>query len=328
MHISKDMQLLYDKAISDGGLAPADAPSLIRALDALPDAMFLLASRLRERRFGNKVDACSIVNAKSGGCSEDCAFCAQSAHHSANAEYYPLLPEAAILSAAEKAYSHGVRRFCIVTSGRGIDTDADLDRIAGCIRRIKAMGIMPCATLGTLDKGQLTVLRDAGLNRFHHNIETAKGYFKNICTTHDYEERVATLKIAGELGLSLCSGGIMGMGETIEHRAEMAFALKDIGVDSVPLNFLMPIPGTPLEYAKPIAPHEALKTIALFRFILPYKEIRVCGGRLKGLGDLHPMMFLAGANGVLMGDYLTTKGRDYAMDSKMLADLKLVISYG
>jgi biotin synthase len=304
-----------------------EVPSLIAALNESPWEMFYHSGKLRETHFRDRVDACSIINAKSGNCSEDCAFCAQSVHHSTEVKTYPLLSDDNILEAARRAADHGVKRFCIVTSGRGIDSGKDLSAIARCIGKIRGLGIMPCATLGTLDAAQLKTLRDAGLNRYHHNIETSEAYFPKVCTTHGYTERVETLMLARDCGLSLCSGGIIGLGEDMEDRADMALALREIGVDSVPLNFLMPIPGTPLEGAGSITPFEALKTIALFRFILPDKEIRVCGGRLSTLRELHPLIFQAGANGVLMGDYLTTRGRDYADDLKMLADLNLRVSY-
>lgn len=310
-----------------GGIGQDELPGLIAALMDDTWGMLASAGRLRERMFGSSVDACSIINAKSGNCSEDCAYCAQSAHHQTSAEVYPLLPEERIVAAARRAAENGVRRFCIVTSGKAIYTDAEMESIAMCVGRIRGLGVMPCATLGSLSSGQMRLLKDAGLNRFHHNIETSRSFFPKICTTHDYDERVETLEIARQAGLSLCSGGIIGMGEDMSDRAEMALALRVLGVDSVPLNFLMPIPGTPLADTAPVTPLDALRTIALFRYILPEKEIRVCGGRVHGLGELHPLMFLAGANGVLTGDYLTTTGRDYARDQKLFADLGLDISY-
>jgi biotin synthase len=318
---------LYEKTRGSGGLSPKDIPVLIDALDNAPWEMFLAADRLRKTAFGDGIDACSIINAKSGNCSEDCAFCAQSAHHDTDAAVYPLLTEDTIVNTAKRALDNGVRRFCIVTSGKAVYTDAELGSIAGCITRIREIGVMPCATLGSLDRIQMQQLKDAGLNRFHHNIETSRSFFPNICTTHSYDERVETVLIAKELGLSTCSGGIIGMGESSSDRAEMALALRELDVDSVPLNFLMPIPGTPLADSKPIRPMDALRTIALFRFILPNKEIRVCGGRVSGLGELHPLMFNAGANGVLTGDYLTTTGRDYDADLRLFASLGLRISY-
>ena len=327
MSMFSGLEGFYDEALAENGISAKSVVPFLQAVDDNPGAAFYLADRLREARFGKKVDACSIVNAKSGNCPEDCAFCAQSAHHNTDAEVYALLPEEMILAAARTAYENGVRRFCIVTSGRGIDSEADLGAIASCIIKIKAMGISPCATLGSLGRSQLKRLKDAGLNRFHHNIETSRSFFPNVCTTHSYDERVETLQTAHNLGLSLCSGGIIGMGEDMSDRAEMALALRDIGVDSVPLNFLMPIPGTPLEGAGNVTPIEALKTIALFRFILPDKELRVCGGRMRAFRDLHPMIFAAGANGFLMGDYLTKTGRDYELDIRMLSDLGLTVSY-
>lgn len=320
--------LLEQTALSSGVLDDKTAAIFMSLLEGSPWEAVNMAGRLREDVFGNTVDACSIINARSGNCSEDCAFCAQSAHHRAEADIYRLLPKNKIVETAQRAYDNGVRRFCIVTSGRGIESEGELAVIASCVESVRDIGIQPCATLGTLDRSQLKTLKDAGLNRFHHNIETSRRFFPNICTTHDYDERIATLYDAKEVGLSLCSGGIMGLGETMEDRADMAFALKVIGVDSVPINFLMPIPGTPLEGADFMTPMEALRTIALFRMILPDKEIRICGGRVSALRDLHPMIFNAGANGLLMGDYLTTSGRDYATDLRMLEDLGLKLADG
>jgi len=319
---------LYEKAALHGGVSNDDIPGLLDALDYSPWEVFLAADSLRQKTFGDRVDACSIINAKSGNCSEDCAYCAQSAHHDADAAVYPLLPEDRIVDAAKLAIDNGVRRFCIVTSGKSVYTDEELASIARCITRIRELGAMPCATLGSLDQDQMRLLKDAGLNRFHHNIETSRSFFPDICTTHGYDERVETVLTAKELGLSTCSGGIIGMGETAMDRAKMALALRELDVDSVPLNILMPIPGTPLADAEPIGPMDALRTIALFRFVLPDKEIRVCGGRVSGLGELHPLMFHAGANGMLTGDYLTTSGRDYETDLRLLDVLGLHISYG
>jgi biotin synthase len=323
-----NLQNLYHKVSSGEGLRPGDMPTLLDVLLNEPWETIFQAGKLRELFFRDRVDPCSIINARSGNCPEDCAFCAQSAHHNADAAVYPLLPVERILKSARKAYEKGVRRFCIVTSGRGIDSGIELDSIAGCVEKIKAIGISPCATLGALDERQLKALKSAGLHRYHHNIETSRNFFPRICSTHGYDERIETLRAARSAGLSLCSGGIIGMGETMADRAEMALALKELDVDSVPLNFLMPIPGTPLAGVRAITPLEALKTIALFRFVLPGKEIRICGGRMTGLRDLHPMVFMAGANGVLMGDYLTTRGRGYDEDLAMLRDLGLNLSDG
>ena len=222
------LEELFIKAASLYGLLPEDAAALIDELESHAWDVIPLAGRLRERAFAGLVDPCSIVNARSGNCPEDCAFCAQSAHHDTDARTYPLLPESEIVGAAKRAYAHGVRRFCIVTSGRGIDTAAELSSIARSIEKIRDIGISPCATLGKLTLPQLKTLKDAGLNRYHHNIETSRSFFGRICTTHTYEERVETLAAAREAGLSLCSGGIIGMGESMADRAEMALALREL----------------------------------------------------------------------------------------------------
>ncbi len=287
--------------------------------------LFAAASRVREHFRGRKIDLCSIVNAKSGACSEDCSYCAQSVHHSTGAPVYPLISVDRMAEAATSAKKNGAKRFCIVTSGRGIDTSDDLENIAKGIRRVRDIGLSPCATLGTLTREQLIYLKDAGLHRYHHNIETSREYFPRICTTHSFDERLQVLGHARDLGLSACSGGILGMGESMDDRIKMAFILRELNVDSVPLNFLMPIMGTPLENIDAIAPLEALHSIALFRLILPDKEIRICGGRGIALGQLHPFIFTAGADGFMIGNYLTTSGLDPEEDLKMVRDLGFTI---
>jgi biotin synthase len=281
------------------------------------------AGRIRDHFRGNTVDLCSIVNAKSGECSEDCKYCAQSVHHSTGAPVYPLIDVEQMAEAALSAKKNGAKRFCIVTSGRGIESQEDLENIAAGIRRVRETGLSPCATLGTLSRDQLSRLKEAGLHRYHHNIETSKGHFPRICSTHNFEERLEVLQNVRGLGLSACSGGILGMGETMQDRIEMAFTLRELDVDSVPLNFLMPVPGTPLACIKPILPLEALHAIAVFRFILPDKEIRICGGRGTALGLLHPLIFLAGADGFMIGNYLTQNGLNPQTDLQMVRDLGL-----
>jgi biotin synthase len=287
--------------------------------------LFTAAGRVRELFRGSTVDICSIVNAKSGACSEDCSYCAQSVHHSTNAPVYPLISVDRMAKAAASAKKNGAKRFCIVTSGRGIDSQEDLDAIAEGIKRVREIGLSPCATLGTLTGVQLSRLKEAGLNRYHHNIETSREYFPRICTTHSFDERLEVLKQARSLGLSACSGGILGMGESMDDRIRMAFTLSELDVDSVPINFLMPIIGTPLEGVNAITPLEALHSIAMFRFILPEKEIRVCAGRGTALCQLHPLIFTAGADGFMIGNYLTTSGLNPEDDLKMIQDLGLKI---
>ncbi len=291
----------------------------------IPD-LFAAASRVRHQFRGTSVDICSIVNAKSGACSEDCAYCAQSIHHATTAPVYPLLPVERIAEAARSARVNKAKRFCIVTSGRGIEDRSDLEQIGLGIRAVRDAGLLPCATLGSLTRDQLAFLKDAGLDRYHHNIETSRDYFPRVCTTHTFEDRIAVLKDSASLGLTACSGGILGLGESMQDRIDMAFTLRDLQVDSIPINFLMPIPGTPLGSSRGIAPLEGLHALALFRMILPDREIRVCGGRGTALGQLHPLIFLAGADGFMIGNYLTMNGLDPAQDLALLGQLGLIPS--
>jgi len=319
------LSAILDQVTSNNPLEQAQANELAKATG--PDLFDLLsaAGRVRDRFRGSSIDICSIVNAKSGACGEDCSFCAQSEHHATGARVYPLIPVEEMVKAAESAKKNHARRFCIVTSGRGIESREDLVNIAKGIERVREIGLSPCATLGTLTKDQLAFLKDAGLHRYHHNIETSRDFFPRICTTHTFDERVGLLREGRALGLSLCSGGILGLGETMEDRIDMAFTLRELDVDSVPINFLMPIPGTPMEKVRAISPLEALHSIALFRLILPQKVIRICGGRGTSLGQLHPFIFMAGADGFLIGNYLTTTGLTPSDDLAMINDLGLTV---
>jgi len=314
-----------DKILGGGRIDFAEALSLSESTGSDLAALLTAAGRVRERYRGSSVDICSIVNAKSGACSEDCRFCAQSSHYATDSPVYPLIDVDRMEEAARGAGNNGARRFCIVTSGRGIDDAADLRNIARGIERVRAAGLSPCATLGTLTLDQLRYLKDAGLHRYHHNIETSREFFPKICTTHTFDERADLLRHARSIGLSACSGGILGMGETMRDRVSMAFSLRDLEVESIPLNFLMPIAGTPMEAVTLIAPLEALHAIALFRMVLPDREIRVCGGRGAALGDLHPRIFQSGADGFMIGNYLTRTGLDPERDLRMIKDLGLSI---
>jgi len=284
--------------------------------------LFTLSNRMRLSFKGNKIDLCSIVNAKSGACPEDCFFCAQSSRSKADIKVYPLLDKGRILEAAIAAKENGVKRFCIVTSGKK-PSKREMDEICIFISEIKALGLLPCATLGMLNYTELEQLKDAGLHRYHHNLETSEAFFREICTTHTYKEKLRTIEAARSLGLSICSGGIFGLGELWEDRIDMAVALKGLGVDSIPINFLTPIKGTPFGDRDLLSPLEALKIIAIYRLILPQCEIRVCGGRPSTLRELHPYIFLAGADGLLLGNYLTTAGRNPQDDLQMIKDLGL-----
>jgi biotin synthase len=284
-----------------------------------------VANEVREKFVGRQVDLCSIINARSGNCPEDCAFCAQSGHHRAEAPVFPLKNEEEIVAAAKRAEEAGAARFCIVTAGRGQGDGREFDFILSALTRIKEeTGLLRCCSLGILNKRQLKMLKEVGVSRYHHNLETAESFFSEVCSTHSWEKRAATVKTAREAGLEVCSGGIFGMGETPGQRLELAFALKDLDVNSVPINILNPIPGTKLAGASALPPLEIVKTIALFRLILPGKILRYGGGRETKLRDLQSLGMVAGINGLLLGDYLTTGGRGADVDMAMINDLAMV----
>ncbi len=276
-----------------------------------------IANSIRKRFCGNKFHLCSIINARSGLCSGDCAYCAQSKVSSARIDIYPMKEKEEIVSYACKMKELGSTRFSIVTSGERL-TDRELKVIIESIPEIKKMGIEVCASLGMLDKDQLSALRAAGLDRYHHNIESSPRFYPQIVSTHKIEDRIRTIELAKEVGLSVCSGGILGMGEDWQDRVEMALLLRNLDVDSVPLNFLLPIPGTPLGNREMIDPISALRCIALFRYALPNKEVRIIAGREKVFGDMQLIAFLSGANGMMVGGYLTTKGDPIQRDRALL----------
>ena len=287
--------------------------------------LFYLANLTRIKYRGNKVDLCSIVNAKSGACPEDCSFCAQSVHSRTDVKAYPLITEEKILEAAVSAKKFGAKRFCVVTSGRKV-SGKEIENICSFVSNIKNLGLLPCATLGMLSLSELEMLKEAGLHRYHHNLETSEAFFKEICTTHTFREKIKVIEAAKSLSLSVCSGGIFGIGESWEDRIDMAFALKDLRVNSVPINFITPVYGTPLGDTELLNPMEALKIISIYRLILPESEIRICGGRPNTLRDLNSYIFMAGADGLLIGNYLTTSGRYPEDDLQMIKDMELEIS--
>lgn len=282
------------------------------------------ANRVRERFKGNKISLCSIVNAKSGRCPENCSFCGQSAFYDTEATEYGLIEPEVIADAANRAKGMKSREFSIVTSGTRVENEKELERLCQALQKI-GNGMERCASLGIMTREALLKLKDAGLESYHHNLETARSYFPSICTTHDYEEDVNTVRTAKELGFKTCCGGIFGLGESLEQRVEMAFTLKELDVDSVPMNFLNPIKGTKLGNSKTVPPLEGLKTIAVYRFILPEKNIIVSGGREITFRDLQSMIFMAGANGTLIGNYLLTKGRGPEELLQMIEDLGLEV---
>jgi biotin synthase len=282
-------------------------------------------NRRRERHFGQRVSFCVIINAKSGACSEDCAFCSQSGRAQSEAPCYPLLAKEKLVEAAKKAAAAGAARFSLVTSGRGIMTPKDKGAIIESVAAIREAvpGLRVCASLGIVEREFLRDLKAAGLHRFHHNLETAAAFYPQICTTHAYGERLATIEAAQAAGLRVCAGGILGLGESLAQRWELAQALKDLAVDAIPLNFLHPLPGTALADRPLMAPLTALKAVAAFRLTFPERSIIICGGRQVTLRSLSPLVFAAGANALMTGDYLSTRGRLPEEDRQMLADLGL-----
>jgi len=283
------------------------------------------ANRIRDHFHGRQVHLCAIVSARQGGCSEDCKFCAQSAHYRTPAKPHPLLSVEEITQAAEKAEEVGAHCFGIVTSGRaGASRTSDLEVILDAVKVLAGRNTLSIgAALGELDRATAMALRTAGVTRYNHNLETSARHFGNICTTHTYNDRMRTVVAAKEAGLEVCCGGIFGMGETAEDRIDLALALRKLEVDNVPLNFLNPIPGTPFAHMQGLSPMEILRIIAVYRFLLPRQEIKVCGGREVNLRALQSWMFYAGASGTMIGNYLTTLGRPPEEDHQMLRDLNL-----
>ena len=288
---------------------------------ALPELM-ALALECKLSRRGRQVSLCSIINAKSGKCSEDCRFCVQSAHYQTDAPVYPLKERAEVVVAAQEAKRIGATRFSLVTSGRG-PSRAELLRVAELIKAIREeVDIQVCASLGILDREGFTLLRQAGLSRYHHNLETSREFFPRVATTHTFEERVATIRAAQEADLEVCAGGIFGLGESENDRISMALTLKELAVTSVPLNVLIPLPGTPLAGMPSPEVKEIIRTMALYRLILPDLPIRLAAGRESALGDFLGLAFMAGVDGMMIGGYLTQRGRMPEEDNRFVAAIK------
>lgn len=304
--------------VLDGGVADRDeALSLLDApLDALCDA----ADDIRRARCGDRFELCAIINGKSGHCPENCAFCAQSAHHATGAEVYALLPEDDIAQQAAADHARGVRRFSIVTAGRAL-TEGETAHVCRAFEAIRARcGVSMCASHGLLSYEQLVRLKRAGVTRYHCNLETSRRFFPSICTTHTYDDKLRTLHDARRAGLTLCSGGIFGLGESAVDRIDMALELRDLGVNSVPLNVLSPIAGTPLGAQQPLTPDEVRRAVAIYRFLLPETVLRMAGGRGL-LPDHGRAVFSGGANAAITGDMLTTAGVTIETDRALVRDL-------
>lgn len=327
MHLKTVIDEMTERVCSGERLTADEALQLAGAQGADLLQLFAGASRIREQQFGSEVSLCSIINAKSGRCPENCSFCAQSAHHSTETPVYPLVNADTIAEQARQAEQLGSECFGIITSGTGISAGTELEELCTAVRRIAAEGnVDPSCSLGIIDFETALALKEAGMVTYHHNLETAASFFPSICTTHRYEEDVETVKNAKRAGLKVCCGGIFGMGESVAQRIELALLLRELEVDSVPINFLDPVPGTALQDADFLTPIDCLKTIALYRFLLPDRKIAVCGGRERNLRELQSWIFAAGASGMMTGDYLTKKGRNPDADRQLLVDLQLTVA--
>lgn len=309
-------------------ITAAEALAILQTPDADIMGLFADADRLRQHFRGSKIHLCAIENVKSGRCSEDCGFCAQSAHFKTGVEEYGLVNDAQVEKARQRAERDGASALGLVAAWKGLDEGPTLDAICQRIEKLaQSGGPRADASLGIIPKPQIAErLKKAGLVCYNHNLETAPSYFDKICTTHTFEDRLQTLKYCRDAGIKLCSGGIVGMGETLEQRVELAFALADVEPDMVPLNFLNPIHGTELVdtgRAQKLEPLECLKTIAMFRFVMPKANIMVAGGREVNLGELQSLMFNAGASATMVGSYLTTAGRDAQTDLRLIESLGL-----
>jgi len=278
------------------------------------------AGRICRHFKSNEAKLCSIINAKSGACPEDCKFCAQSVFSKSNIEKYPLRGIEQIEKSYLSAINNGASCFGIVTSGRSLSR-SELDKVCSAARKLKGREIPVSVSVGELDETSLEKLKKSGIKRIHHNIESSESFFPSICTTHTFLDKVKSIKKAKQLGFEVCSGVLFGLGESFNQRVEAAFSLRELGVDSVPMNFFNPVPGTALYGIRPLSEEEILRTIAMFRFVLPDKDIRVCGGRETNLKEAQHKIFSAGANGMMIGGYLTTAGRPVAEDLKMIKEI-------
>lgn len=312
------------ESILDGGQISGEQGLWLLQLhkDYLPWLM-ACADRIRKHYRGQEIEVCAISNVRSGNCSENCSFCSQSGHHKTDAPAYDYIDTQDLVSQARQARQWGASDFGVVSKGWGVRSQKEkkqLQEYFGAMSEHSDIG--RCASIGVLDQETAQMLKDNGLENYHHNLESAESFFPQVCTTHSYQENIDTIRHAREAGLRVCAGGILGMGEKAEQRIELALTLRDLGVESVPLNFLNPQQGTPMGQVEPMAPLDILQHISVFRFLLPQAEIRVAGGRTF-LGDMQSMIFLAGASGIMIGNYLTTAGRQVEDDLQMFTDLQL-----
>lgn len=324
-NIYQDIDAITQRLLN-GGEMSADEGRWMIALDHdyLPWLM-AGADRLRKTFRGNEVEVCAISNVRSGNCSENCAFCGQSGHHKTAAPKYGYIKSETLVEQAQQARQWGASDFGVVSKGWGVRGDKERAQLKEYFAELENHSdIGRCASLGALDRQSADMLKEMGMENYHHNLECAESFFDQVCSTHSYQENIDTIRYAKEAGLRVCAGGILGMGESLDQRIELAVTLRELGVESVPLNFLNPIDGTPMADRTPMQAQDILQAIATFRYLLPKAEIRIAGGR-HFLGDMQSMIFMAGASGVMIGNYLTTRGRQVDDDLKMLSDLKLTI---
>ncbi len=306
---------LLEKRISEGGMVSYEEAVQIEK-EWSTEELCEVAGRLRKIYTGDYLDICSIMNARSGKCSEDCKWCSQSMFHDTGVEIYPLVGMTEALEQARHNAAKGVRRFSLVTSGRTM-SDLDVDRSAAIYRAIgRECDIYLCASMGLLTKEQLQKLYDSGVRRYHCNLESAPSYFPELCTTHTTQEKINTIRWAMEVGMEVCSGGIIGMGETMQQRIELAVALRELGVKSIPVNVLNPVKGTALENAAPLSDVEILRSVAMFRIVNPDAHIRFAGGR-NLIKHLEKTLLHSGISASIVGDMLTTSGSDIDTDKQM-----------
>lgn len=320
MEVEKLIFEVSERILNGGAITYGEAMKFINIDENDTEVLEILydgANRIREKFVGKKADLCTIMNTKSGKCPEDCKFCAQSAYYKTGVEEYELLNYDKILERAREMQECGAHRFSLVTSGRGVD-GKDFDKIVDIYRRLNGdTNLKLCASHGIIDLEQALKLKEAGVTMYHHNVETSRDYYSEICTTHTYDDRVETIKNIIDSGLELCCGGIIGIGENREERVKMAFEIKGLGVKSVPLNVLSPVKGTPMEDFEVLSPAEILKTMALYRYLIPDCYIRYAGGRMA-LKEMQNIGFRAGVNAALVGNYLTTIGNNIAEDKEMI----------